>query len=68
MQEKKVSNKNLNQNLGFIWDIDGVVVDSPHEEAWRTVLESLGVHRAKFNSKIYLELVAGRKREENIAT
>ena len=23
--------------VAFIWDIDGVVVDSPHEQAWRAV-------------------------------
>ena len=27
------------RRVGFIWDIDGVVVDSPHEDAWRATAE-----------------------------
>jgi beta-phosphoglucomutase len=51
-------------SVGFIWDIDGVVVDSPHEEAWRiTALKpEWGVQ--ELSSDFYFMHVASRPRYE----
>ena len=59
---------------GAIFDVDGVLVDSPHEMAWRETLRELmetrwaGI-RAKttwapdgFTSQVYQEIVAGKPR------
>lgn len=58
----KPKNHKLMRRIGFIFDIDGVIVDSPHEEAWRTTLKNFGVE--KFSPQDYLETAAGRPREE----
>ena len=50
------------KDIGFIFDIDGVVVDSPHEEAWRQTAKKWGVVR--FTSEDYLRTAAGRPRAE----
>jgi beta-phosphoglucomutase-like phosphatase (HAD superfamily) len=52
------------KNVGFIWDIDGVVVDSPHEEAWRitAMKESWGID--ELSSDFYFTHVASRPRYE----
>jgi beta-phosphoglucomutase len=59
---------------GAIFDVDGVLVDSPHEHAWRTALERLmrGPWReraadtryspAAFTTEVYLAEVAGKPR------
>jgi len=60
---------------GAIFDIDGVLVDSPHERAWREALERLmGVAWAdlagktryapdRFTSELYHAAIAGKPRE-----
>lgn len=48
--------------IGFIFDIDGVVVDSPHEKAWRETARRWGIER--FTSEDYLTTAAGRPRAE----
>lgn len=59
---------------GAIFDVDGVLVDSPHEHAWRTALERLmrGPWRERavdtrykptaFTTAVYLAQVAGKPR------
>jgi beta-phosphoglucomutase-like phosphatase (HAD superfamily) len=65
--------------LGGIFDIDGVVLDTPHERAWREALEQLmaGPWRAlaaqssytpdAFTTEVYQEQVAGKPREAGAA-
>ena len=65
---------------GGIFDIDGVLLDTPHERAWREVLEELmtGPWRAlapqttytpyAFTSTLYQEHIAGKPREEGAAS
>ena len=60
---------------GAIFDVDGVLVDSPHERAWRESLERLmtvawqdlagktGYTPEKFTSAVYQTYVAGKPRE-----
>lgn len=60
---------------GAIFDVDGVLVDSPHERAWRDALERLmqvawtdlaGQTRyapEKFTTEVYQAYVAGKPRE-----
>jgi beta-phosphoglucomutase-like phosphatase (HAD superfamily) len=60
---------------GAIFDVDGVLVDSPHERAWRDALERLmglawtelagQTHYApeKFTTEVYQAYVAGKPRE-----
>ncbi len=60
---------------GGIFDIDGVVLDTPHERAWREALEQLmaGPWRElaptttyapdRFTSQVYQDYVAGKPRE-----
>lgn len=64
---------------GAIFDIDGVLVDSPHEEAWREGLQRMmeGPWRdlapstrytpAAFTTEVYLRHLAGRPRLEGAA-
>ncbi len=64
---------------GGIFDIDGVLLDTPHERAWREALEQLmaGPWRAlasqttytpdAFTSAVYQEQVAGKPREAGAA-
>ena len=52
------------ENVGFIWDIDGVVVDSPHEEAWRATAHKVPWGIKEFTSEFYLNNVASRPRRE----
>jgi beta-phosphoglucomutase-like phosphatase (HAD superfamily) len=65
--------------LGGIFDIDGVLLDTPHETAWRTALDELmtGPWRAlapqttyspdAFTDTVYQEHVAGKAREAGAA-
>jgi beta-phosphoglucomutase len=65
--------------LGGIFDIDGVLLDTPHERAWREALEELmaGPWRAlapqttytseAFTTAVYQEYVAGKPREAGAA-
>jgi len=51
-------------NVGFIWDIDGVVVDSPHEDAWRFTATKEPWNVSELSSDFYLAYVASRPRYE----
>ena len=55
-----MSNK-LNKVV-ILWDIDGVVLDTPHEEAWRITALRWGAK--EFTKEFYLKYVAGKPREE----
>lgn len=48
--------------VGFIWDIDGVVVDSPHENAWRTTAIKEPWCIDMLTSDFYFHHVASRPR------
>jgi len=48
--------------LGFVWDFDGVIVETPHEKAWRIACERLGI--TGFTSNFYHEYVSGKPRLE----
>ena len=60
---------------GAIFDVDGVLVDSPHERAWRESLQRLmtvawtdlanvtGYTPEKFTTEVYQTYVAGKPRE-----
>jgi HAD superfamily hydrolase (TIGR01509 family) len=62
-----------------IFDVDGVIVDSPHERAWREALGRLmtgpwaelgaqiGYTPARFSPTLYAERVAGRPRRDGAA-
>ncbi len=59
---------------GIIFDVDGVLVDSPHERAWRDTLQELmetdwldiqpatSYQPERFTTAVYQEYVAGRPR------
>jgi len=59
---------------GAIFDVDGVLVDSPHERAWRDTLRELMETRwsdirssseyapARFTSRVYQDVVSGKPR------
>ncbi|AUX27463.1 haloacid dehalogenase [Sorangium cellulosum] len=61
--------------MGILFDVDGVLVDSPHERAWREALSSLmtGDWRAiaprtryapeRFTTAVYQRVIAGKPRE-----
>ena len=55
---------NFEKEVGFIWDIDGVVVDSPHEQAWRTTAKKPEWGITDLSSEFYLTYVASRPRYE----
>lgn len=52
--------------VGFIWDVDGVIVDSPHEMAWRLTAEMApwSVDAGRLDSGFYQDYVSGRPRYE----
>jgi beta-phosphoglucomutase len=50
--------------VGFIWDIDGVVLDSPHEEAWRLTLLGEPWKTEGLTPDFYVTHVASRPRQE----
>ncbi len=50
--------------LGFIWDIDGVVVDSPHEDAWRITALRAPWRVNELSSDFYMTHVASKPRYE----
>jgi beta-phosphoglucomutase-like phosphatase (HAD superfamily) len=56
--------KNFEKEVGFIWDIDGVVVDSPHELAWRVTAMKPEWGVPSLSSEFYFRYVAGRPRFE----
>ncbi len=47
---------------GIVFDVDGVLIASPHEIAWREALDA--ADRARFTTALYQALVAGRPRLE----
>jgi beta-phosphoglucomutase len=51
-------------DVGFIWDIDGVVIDSPHEEAWRITAVKEPWNAEGLTSDFYFTHVASRPRYE----
>lgn len=51
-------------NVGFVWDIDGVVLDSPHEEAWRITIMKEPWSAEGLSSDFYFTHVASRPRFE----
>lgn len=51
-------------HIGLIWDIDGVVVDSPHEEAWRETAMKDPWNVEDLSSDFYFAHVASRPRYE----
>ncbi len=55
---------NFEREVGFIWDVDGVIVDSPHELAWRRTAEKWGVYKGGLDSRFYRDYVSGRPRYE----
>ena len=55
---------NFEREVGFIWDVDGVIVDSPHELAWRLTAEKWGVGEGRLDSRFYRDYVSGRPRYE----
>lgn len=52
----------LANKVGFIWDIDGVVVDSPHEDAWRITAMKEPWCVSELSSDFYFHYVASRPR------
>jgi len=50
--------------MGFIWDIDGVVLDSPHEQAWRLTLKREPWKTNGLTSDFYFTHLASRPRYE----
>ncbi|MBA7507088.1 hypothetical protein ES706_05804 [subsurface metagenome] len=55
---------NLPKDVGFIWDIDGIIVDSPHEEAWRVTAMKAPWNIKQLSSNFYFTHVASRPRYE----
>src|SRR5688500_6163800 len=53
--------------LGVIFDVDGVLMASPHERAWREALVGFA-DPAKFTTTFYQTHVAGRPREDGALT
>jgi HAD superfamily hydrolase (TIGR01509 family) len=53
----------------FIFDVDGVLIDTPHERAWRAALARLGVRYepGRFTTAFYMAHLAGRPRHEGAA-
>jgi beta-phosphoglucomutase-like phosphatase (HAD superfamily) len=52
------------EKVAFIWDIDGVVVDSPHEDAWRITAAKEPYLVKTMGSDFYFNFVASRPRFE----
>jgi beta-phosphoglucomutase len=50
--------------VGFIWDIDGVIIDSPHEESWRQTVMREPWNADGLTSDFYFTHVASRPRHE----
>ncbi|MBX0327365.1 HAD-IA family hydrolase [Oscillochloris sp. ZM17-4] len=51
-------------NNACIFDVDGVLIDTPHERAWGAALDRLGYGSAGFSTPFYLAHLAGRPRME----
>lgn len=55
----------VTHRMGFIWDIDGVVLDSPQEEAWRLTVTREPWNAEGFTSDFYFTHAASRPRYES---
>ena len=56
--------KSLVTKVGFLWDIDGVIADSPHENAWRVTAMKEPWNVSELSSDFYFAHVASRPRYE----
>jgi beta-phosphoglucomutase-like phosphatase (HAD superfamily) len=54
----------MGSQIGFIWDIDGVIIDSPHEESWRQTVIREPWNAEGLTSDFYFTHVASRPRHE----
>jgi HAD superfamily hydrolase (TIGR01509 family) len=61
MSEPPGSDTERTQLAAAIFDVDGVLVASPHERAWREALEGFG-DPARFTTEFYQSRVAGKPR------
>ncbi len=52
----------VNIRIAILWDFDGVIVFTPHEEAWRLVALKYGI--TNFSSEFYHKYVSGKPRYE----
>ena len=53
----------ISQSTAIIFDVDGVILDSPHEQAWRAALVGFA-DPARFTSAFYQRVVAGKPRHD----
>ena len=60
----RVESKSLVTKVGFLWDIDGVIADSPHENAWRVTAMKDPWNVGELSSDFYFAHVASRPRYE----
>ncbi len=58
-----ISRRALGPLSAVIFDVDGVLLASPHERAWREALDGL-VDPARFTTALYQAKVAGKSRQE----
>jgi len=50
----------VDKKVAFLFDVDGVIVNTPHEESWRTAAINLGVISEEFDFKsFYQKNIAG---------
>ncbi len=73
--DRRSANRERTRFDGAIFDVDGVLVDSPHERAWRETLQELMETRwenirpestwtpDRFTPQVYQEVIAGKPRE-----
>lgn len=54
----------MTSHVSFIWDIDGVIVDSPHEEAWRITAMKKPWSVKNLSTDFYFDHVASKPRYE----
>ncbi|MGC9107536.1 MAG: hypothetical protein ACP5IE_05025, partial [Infirmifilum sp.] len=52
----------MKSKIVFVWDFDGVIALTPHEEAWRQASLKYGIQG--FDSSFYASYVSGRPRLE----
>ena len=61
MSEPSTSDRERTQLAAAIFDVDGVLVASPHERAWREALAGFA-DPARFTTEFYQAHVAGKPR------
>src|SRR5262245_49769409 len=61
MSDPSTSGSARTRLAAAIFDVDGVLVASPHERAWREALEGFG-DPARFTTEFYQSRVAGKPR------